>query len=167
MLQFDRKRFGLALRNFRKDRTYRQLAHDTGVEPATLARFENGIRVDNEGAFRALCQTMGCRPADFPKPDVTVPRVSHALSRAQWGALLRAYRYRNNEYIRESAIGSRTTVANLVRLNLVEPVNMRFRRLPYVRITDAGVMFYEEHEIIYRERYLDLYETSEFPQVVL
>lgn len=161
MVQFDRKKFGQAVRTYRAYRSYQELARETGVDPATLARLENGIRVNNSGAFVHLCHQMGYRLEDFPQPSVNVPRISHTLSQEQWSALIRLYRYRNNEYIRESAIGGSQIVSNMGRLGLLESVNMNFRRLPYVRISDEGIQFYETHERTYRQRYPELYQTSE------
>lgn len=161
MDQFDRKKFGQAVSTYRAHRSYQELARETGIDPATLARLENGIRVNNFGAFKQLCLQMGYRVEDFPQPQVNAPRISHTLSQEQWGALIRLYRYRNNEYIRESAVGGHQIVANMGRLGLLESINMNFRRLPYVRISDAGIQFYETHERTYRQRYPELYQTSE------
>ena len=161
MFQFDRKRFGYELRVFRDSRSYDELARLTGIDPVTLARLENGVRVNNGDVIKDLCHYMGREVNDLPRPKVTMPRISHALSRSQWASLIRLYRYRKNAYIRESAVGDSRVVHNLARLGLLDPVNMKFRRLPYVRITDAGVRFYESHENEYRERYPELYQTSE------
>jgi transcriptional regulator with XRE-family HTH domain len=158
MFSFDRKRFGQAVKAYRGTKKYKQLAYETGIAPATLARFEHGIHVNNEHAFIRLCRLMRVNPADFPQAPVILPNQPLSLSRAQWLALDRLYRYRNLTYIRQAVIGTPETVTHLVQRGLAISLSMKFRRLPFIRISEAGIAFFERHSPEYRERYATDYE---------
>lgn len=160
MKTYDRRRFGDALKAYRKKRSYKDLALETGVDALTLARFESGSRIRNTKAFLRLCQIMGKSPADFPEPEVNVPDFPTPLSHNQWQAMMRLYAYRFREYIRASSIGSSNTLTNLAQLGLLVDMNMNERRMPYVRISKAGIKYCELYARDYRGRYPDLYGMS-------
>lgn len=162
MNTYDRRRFGNALKAYRKKRPYKDLALETGVDALTLARFENGAQIQNTKAFIRLCKIMGKSPLDFPELEVNAPDFPRPLSHNQWQAMMRLYAYRFREYIRSNSIGSSHVVTNLAQLGLLVDMNMNERRMPYVRISKAGVKYCELHAKDYRSLYPDLYGISDY-----
>lgn len=157
MSEFDRERFGNDLKKFRNGKSFKTFSKETGVDPLTLIRFENGTKIKNVKAFLSLCKLMGKSPLDFPKAKVKVPEFPLPLSRGQWQALMRLYEFRNHEYTRKSYVGTPITVANLMRLGLLRDVTFKYHRIPYVRITEVGIKYFELNSPLYELRYPDLY----------
>jgi transcriptional regulator with XRE-family HTH domain len=60
---------GAKLTRLRVERAWsrEQLADRVGVKPVTISVWENGTRRPKIASFAALCEALGCQPADLLK----------------------------------------------------------------------------------------------------
>lgn len=64
-IQYDRQKFGKAVRAFRSGTQPGTFANDVSISPAVLSRVERG-RVVEDWVIVKLCKIMGVDIADFP-----------------------------------------------------------------------------------------------------
>ncbi len=64
-LQYDRQKFGKAVREYRGPQTARQFSNRTGISPGVLSRVERG-KVVYDDVIERLCKLLGVSIGEFP-----------------------------------------------------------------------------------------------------